>query len=407
MSNRTRRVKNPFHSDFFKNKAIIDALNEDELAVAVLDRKFNFMENININIDTPHIDITAMELSKVDLGPAKRYIVVERALMMPCKYAAYDAVGTNMGTAEERFPTFITKHQKSIVEKVGNPPVALLYNLSKGDLFSPELINLVKDTINGPVAQYQPFYDLSKSLSDTLLIAAAQLRVEALIRKGLANDLHITALHKLERIEEAKALIKVNETAAAASSANAMMRQLLEEEAVEAAAAAAPKKKKAKAKPKTIAELFRESDAAASANKLRRNAAAAAAAVAVRASDDFLRPGIDTLNEKAENTFMKNRKVLNQNNYFGMLRPLYEHEEKKLKQQLLKLRRAQFPMLRHLRANIVAHRNSANKGGSAAKFAFRNRIDRLRRIRNLIPFVHGYKRSVTQCSIMQNPVSDC
>ncbi len=72
MSNRTRRVKNPFQSDFFKNKAIVDAPNEDELAVAVLERKFNFMENINTNIVTPHIDITAMELSQVDLGPAKR-----------------------------------------------------------------------------------------------------------------------------------------------------------------------------------------------------------------------------------------------------------------------------------------------------------------------------------------------
>lgn len=228
MSNQTRKVKlkNPFQSDFYKNKAITGASNEDELAVAVIERKFNYMANINANIPSPRIDITAIELSKIDLGYLKRYIIVERALLMPCKYAPYDPVGTNMGTAEERFLAFIEKHHKSILELPGLPPVADLYNLSKGNLFSTELVNLVKDTINGPVEKHQPFYDLGKSLSDVMLTAAAQLRIEALIRKGLANDLHITALHNPKRVEEAKALSKVNEMAAAVASANAMAQQL-------------------------------------------------------------------------------------------------------------------------------------------------------------------------------------
>lgn len=104
---------------------------------------------------------------------------------------------------------------------------------------------------------------------------------------------------------------------------------------------------------------------------------------------------------------MKNRRVLNQSNYLGMLRPKYEYEERVVKQKLLMLRRAQFPVLRHLRANINARRNSANRGGSSAKFMFRNRIGRLRRIRNLTSFVQGYKQSIAHCAVIQNPVSDC
>jgi hypothetical protein len=397
MSVRTRKVKNPFNSYFAQNANILTAPNADSLAVAVIEKRFQNMPNMNVPLKQPVISgIEAFNMTNKVLDPAPRYVIVEYALTISNKYAMYDVVGTNRGNAEERLPRFIEKAYMNIEEPNRLPSVEETYRLSKRDLFGEELVALVANNLQKPEANEDPKYDLVNSLSGTLLVAAARLRIEAFMNKGMVGDLHLNPrITTQARFDSVKKLIRADEQVEAKVASNRVMQELLEEES-------RPKVKSKKVKAPTLAQQFHARNIA-----YQEQRAAAAALIVQRIPDQFLNPSVTTLDESGYMQFTKSNPRLNNKNQELLMQAFSDFSHKLEIQALLQLKRLLLENVPRVRANMGAHMERASKGGSSAKFAFQNRINALRRINNLISFRAGYVLSKRDCGAIFSPLVNC
>lgn len=398
MSGRTRKIKNPFNSQFAKNTNILSANNPNNLAVAVIERAFPNMPDMNTPLNAPTISgIEAFNMTNKIIEPGPRYVTLEYAMFINAKYASYDVVGTNNGHAAERLDAFMAKNYMDVEDPNPLPPVDEVYRLSKGDLFGDELVALVAHNIQRPVENPNPRFNLGNSLSETIIKAAARLRIEAFANKAMVNDLHINPrITTKERFDAVKKLMRVNDQKAAVAASNRAAQELIELEKEEAK----PKPKKGKAKPLTMAQQFQ-----AKAIAYEQQRAARPAPLIV--PDRFLDPSSTTLNEAVYMNFMRSQPRMNMKNQEQVMKMQVEFYDKLERQLLLHLRRMLLERMQQLKEDLEAHRMHASKGGSAAKQSFQNRINALRQIKHLISFRAGYMISRHNCAPMFSPLINC